>query len=809
MEDFDQRMLEQSKLSPIRLDSQFDVNTGLSKGKENTEEMIDHSHFYNDQTTPSGLNQSTLLGKKPHGFISKTSQSLTNTPLVESGSPIKSAIDAKDDLNGKAPLTSPIKKHPENISNLDSAKHLQRVKNSYRTVNDNSNKENVQFNDSFNKWFYSSPQLNSQANNSQMINSQLNSQLNSSPVNKKRSNDNSPSNPQSQTPHKMAKVVTNANNTTTDITAETLDGRTNQHKTGADEEYGDDFQRVDIVASLSAKNSPRQLKTSPSRIDQSHKSVIEDDNEEEEDNQLVQTQSQDQKDDDHITPLNRFTEPVAKSPATNQLQRIGTIEEESNSPTKSENCSQIQEEVLEKDEPTVKFLVSTNSKLTFSLNDIEKLKAQHDEQLSNMNKIINQKNEKILKLTTELNEDNFKLISYETSNNDLKKVNNDLSNNNEYLQIQLKHNELELAKSTKSISSLNQEVAESKKANNAFFEDKAVLTKEKDELNNENNQLKEEIGQLRGDANELNLKIEQLTQKEQEMSVQNNELKRKHEEDLETLNAIEKELGEVQERINQMKQESEQRQKEKENLDIKVKSLEQEMSQLRSKNEDLNSEYHSLMKANNDLQQQLGESGEATKKVQEMTQELEQLKSSNEAMANDNSYYQDMNQKLIKEKNHISTKVDQLVEQVDQLESTNKHKDSIIQGDTKQMQKLDQQIEQLKQQLSNELHPRSSINNVSPSSDLRSEVSQLKTQLSNFNNDKQREIEIISEKLFHQYSKKHEFKINQIKLNYSNLINNLKQEKKNLIKDIQLLQKKNQFLVKDNEHLLKIIDDKS
>ncbi|CUM63018.1 uncharacterized protein PRCAT00000580001 [Priceomyces carsonii] len=578
-------VLESENLSPVRLPGR---RTPTSRYR--AKELL-------DKKTPGIMTH-------PHG-ISAKHEARRNTIHHHPGSKLrhvetpliaKSLNSEKVSLSNKISLTSPRASNLKNIS-LESFRNIRKDLEAKLHGVINKNKEN-------NDPFVSSPKVletPTKYDDSSFTNG-------SSPV-KRRNNDNH----LMESSKKIAKVVTNANEIT----------ESSRCLIQVDEV----FNKEDIVSKLHADNSPEHelllSHNSPSVIDNDSESDPEDygriehtfsqtiipnnnDNTHTQVNKIMKSDP----DKDYITPQ-RLTEPIAKSPITNQQVRINdnliiddfediskSDSKDITSPLKFHKLLDQEEETFDEtsnlkrmeDEPTINFLMSPNSKPVFSVEQISKLQSEHAEEINKIQETLAFKNREILKLNQELSLVTNNGIMIEQEFKEFKQLQKNKTTNEEILSIQLKHNEREFASLTK-----NFKIKES-----LINQLELKVTKSKSKIQNL-------IGQV-------NTKIEE-----------NASLSKKLSNAEELLNNNKQSNAEGQEQLNELKTLCQERESEISKLTSSSLESNSKVEQLLSEKETLLEQIQVLTNSKNSLEEQLEEERDLNLRQEELVKELDKL----------------------------------------------------------------------------------------------------------------------------------------------------------------------------------------
>ncbi|RKP29271.1 hypothetical protein METBISCDRAFT_5613, partial [Metschnikowia bicuspidata] len=145
-----------------------------------------------------------------------------------------------------------------------------------------------------------------------------------------------------------------------------------------------------------------------------------------------------------------------------------------------------------------------------------------------------------------------------------------------------------------------------------------------------------------------------------------------------------------------------------------------------------------------------------------------------------------------------------LAAEADALRSQNMEKDEIISGDTKKLGELVVEIDELKKQLA----AKSRQHESERPSDMQAQqrISSLQQQIALAQEKTEERIQEVAEQLYHQYSKKHEVKVGQLKRKYEVRLEENKAEMEAQRRKIETLERLLLAESKDKNHLLMLLE---
>ncbi|EGW35398.1 uncharacterized protein SPAPADRAFT_64526 [Spathaspora passalidarum NRRL Y-27907] len=765
-----------------------------------------------------------VLIQHPHGLHAKHEarrntfghkrRSLVNTPLID----VKSRRD---------PMTSPYVN--QGISNLDSIKRSKLLLDSQF---EKLGKENRQ-----------PKHLGGEEGDDE--DNEDEAEALSSPIKR-------PSKHKDEPLRKIAKLVTSAES---EVIEQGDDDNNNNNNNDDDD---DDVILDDLVERFSKPASSHEETSSPLVIDSSDNEELETDKPADTklhafDHTQLNKIIQDHVHIDYVTPQ-RYTEPVAKSPGTNQISRInGNLDlknkEEidksldSTSPLKQkqldENVDYYDDETIHRleNEPTINFLMSPNSRPLFSIEQMNKIQQENSKRNEELIQDIKTRDDTIQLLSEQVNKLQGNLVEHQHQLRELKKTNGELVNIERVLSIQLKHNERELASLTKSfkikessVFQLSQEL--SRKSNE--------LTQVESQFTDLTNKV-EEIQHLKDDLiemNDLNEKyanqIDSLIKERNEIQTQNDDLQGKLETEssewkdkYEQLNQTYQELkdtnDELRNQLDDVSTDLSEANGKNEDLKTHLLKFETEVEQLTTTNEQLTMEKEKLTAANQENEKLIKEYDEITNnRIADLEQELEETRQKEER-EKENSIqlgaqleeFKQLNKKLEFKIEDLDSEAALLKEEITRLETLVKdktalveEKDQIISDDMIKLNELVQAVTESREHNNEEVEDlHKQIETLSR--DHAKEIQRLQEKLETSQAEADQEFNRLAQYLHHEYSEKHAKKLGEVKVHFERERDGLIRDKKAAEREAELLKRKVNHMTSEMKKMTEIYESQT
>lgn len=409
---------------------------------------------------------------------------------------------------------------------------------------------------------------------------------------------------------------------------------------------------------------------------------------------------------------------------------------------------------------TVDLLNAPEMRPIFTSRYIRSLEKKYRNEVHRLEKAVGEKNSRLNELLTRVNQSEQALITlkYEIDVKQRENFGLDLINQN--LNVQIQHITADLSRATTKLKhkdSLLYEKNRNLEITLKRLEECAVKANRLNELQNLLTSSNEELdatrtllSNARSEINHLNL----LLESEESANIHSKKQMEIIREELDTLKiqiqSTESANSKLLSRIEELEQDIKQTEVAKQDLDSKFGDLVKEMDKLQEDMVIFENQHKEL-------------EGELTQKDAEFKQCRSELSMTKERVQYLEHSLESTNREASESKKNESEKND-LLERIKKLEMQNEEKDRIISGDTKKMTQLVEDLS-IQRQLLSDLKASSTGVTVG-NEDLVQQITNLKRQVSNAQQKTDERIQEVAEQLFHQYSKKHELKVNQLKEKY-------------------------------------------
>lgn len=498
-------------------------------------------------------------------------------------------------------------------------------------------------------------------------------------------------------------------------------------------------------------------------------------------------------------------------------------------------------------------LMSPNSRPVFSLNHVRKIEMEQNKEVEALEEIVNQKNREILKFSEELSSTNSKFLLFDQKIKELKLSRRKLLANEEISNIQLAHSERELTRLAKKLKHEDRSVKklheESEKLKvdlkitrekcNELEKEKATLEDIITGLENELSKYKEsyqeaisnvsnlesdlkdkdtEISYLRRSNIENSERIESLS-KDKEDLFKNNEKLRDENRGLEDLNSKQQELLDeldnletlAKDKIGKLESALDNKTQEHISAELQLKKVNESLESTTEENKHLTRRLEETQSYLKSLKEEFGEQAELRANLEAKVKILEDE-------LNDSHKQSEETQKTIEKLKSAAEESDSrhstLLSEIEQLKSANNEKDEIITGDTKKLNELMSKVNQQKKAIAEyeksyslSLERLEKSESKKDDSHLHKEIEALKKQISEGQDKTNARIQEVAEQLYHEYSKKHELKVNQIRASFKKQLDSINIEKKSHVRENESLQKKLETVTMEKDQLLRLLDE--
>lgn len=238
------------------------------------------------------------------------------------------------------------------------------------------------------------------------------------------------------------------------------------------------------------------------------------------------------------------------------------------------------------------------------------------------------------------------------------------------------------------------------------------------------------------------------------------------------------------------------------NIELQLLASEAKNGRLKDELIELTSEYGKFRSDAAEKEKQLFENFRACEEsLKERTATLESMSFELEKYEIDTR----KSEKLSAQSDLLRHKIDDLTGENLQLRESNAEKDRIISGDTKKLSQLLERIDVLERLIS-QLNSDRAFRAHEDEKGTLQQIADLKRQIVNAQRETDEKIQEVAEELFHQYSKKHELKVNQLREKYELKVEErcLQIERKN--RHIENLESRLETEKKEKTFLLKTLE---
>lgn len=536
-------------------------------------------------------------------------------------------------------------------------------------------------------------------------------------------------------------------------------------------------------------------------------------------------------DNDYITPQ-RLTEPVAKSPEAARVNELtgshlakleysgGRLSEENSkliSPLEGHVKDKIDQselsinsEYAKVDENlTISFLLSPKSKPVFSVNYVKKLQNRHYGEMEGLESTIESKDRDYLKLSEELTTTKKNLFENDRLVQEHNSITSKLRANEELLEIQIKQCQIELASALKKL----------KLKDSVIYQTEAKLSALRTQHEEKVNMLENKVSALRTEIEETEAKLtasieaestaqSKATQLQEEllhMRAINEESNKKIEEMMLETGSLMRELRQATESRDQFEQES---------LDLEA--------QLKEKNEannKLNTKFGEFVKDTEQLHNEMAKiEHEHKENERELAEKLELANTLNEKLEVAETRLREVELLLdasaakqeadMTRYSELKSESAALLKELRSLKDQNTEKDRIISGDTRKLNELVEQVNKQKQLISDYktgLKAEIDVDSKAEST-LMQQIASLKHQVATAQQKTDERIQEVAEQLYHQYSKKHELKVNQLKDKYELKIKERASELEMKAREIETLESQLRTEMKEKNFFMALVE---
>lgn len=373
--------------------------------------------------------------------------------------------------------------------------------------------------------------------------------------------------------------------------------------------------------------------------------------------------------------------------------------------------------------------------------------------------------------------------------------------------------EEELKYRTSEVASLKREVSHNESYKKELKESIVKLRKELDDevtagdfLRTEVKLLKEGQNQLEKTAKETEEKLIQSSSAIQDLQQENLKLVNALDDSEATARSLQRELNMSRTEVNDLTEEISRLQSTIEEQDRTQQLLNDKLRALMEETNTIHTEMATFEKEYKQIEEQLQKKADSVVSLESqivpLRQKVEELEEARAAARNEATNLQQTNEVLLQEKQDMEreNKI---------LRNQHVEKDEIISGDTKKMSELVLEIDQLKKMLAAKTQAHEELNSERTSDfEAQQRINSLQQQIAHAQEKTDERIQEVAEQLYHQYSKKHEVKVGQLKKKFEAKLEETRNEIEAKRRKIETLERLLMAETKDKNHLLMLLEDK-
>lgn len=461
--------------------------------------------------------------------------------------------------------------------------------------------------------------------------------------------------------------------------------------------------------------------------------------------------------------------------------------------------------ILESNQPGV--IVHLNDTPIYTAHQMEMSRQSLLSEIVKMEASVVEKNDEIIELTSAVSNAKNRILRLEEGINEKLRAESHLKESVHLLDLQIDHINKELSQvklDLKVKSALLQSSEDKlKDLKEGFDEERRTLNDTIVKLEGHAQELEVvlaerslEISTLKAEIEGIKLEKERLFRDRDSLSVELEKILASNESLLSKLKAAEDEREHLALQLQMKERSLSEKNDQLKDLDEKFKELCEEASSLHNEMAKLETEQKSkdeeILKKDHLLEQL---KVHCTQLEGEITSLKDELKSN-----------RDLYQKDTNITSSLQSEIDHLMKKVEDLQNQNLEKDQIISGDTKKLTELVEEVTKQKQVIS-ELKTKVTNKDESASeTELLRQIASLKHQVSTAQQKTDERIQDVAEQLYHQYSKKHELKVNQLKEKYDAKIEDSHRELEQKRREIETLDSQLKTEMKEKNYLLSVLE---
>lgn len=455
---------------------------------------------------------------------------------------------------------------------------------------------------------------------------------------------------------------------------------------------------------------------------------------------------------------------------------------------------------------TSEFEVSREGRLVYTAIQMDITRQNLYNEITKLELSIKNKNDEIIQLSNAFNDAGNKILRLEENFDENLRVKN-------HLEESLRLSGLQIENLDRDLTSIDQKLKENV----------SLLKRSEDELVTIQRRHKDEIDQLNANVSGLEEHLKQLESKLAEYSLISTDLKSENESlKLQARNLSEEKM-ELQKDIDSFTNSRdlllakvEELSKDKEILTTRLESRQDTLSEKNDQLSELNQKFKDLCEETTSLHNEMAkfeteqklkdkELSEKDNSIDELTSLCSQLEDELSSLKAEYESNRELLQDDVNLKSNLQSENERLLETIVKLKNQNLEKDQIISGDTKKLTELVEEVNKQKQFIS-DFKMNANKSEASSENELLKQIASLKHQVATAQQKTDERIQDVAEQLYHQYSKKHELKVNQLKEKYDAKIEESLSELELKRREIETLDSQLKTEMKEKNYLLSALE---
>lgn len=463
-------------------------------------------------------------------------------------------------------------------------------------------------------------------------------------------------------------------------------------------------------------------------------------------------------------------------------------------------------ESLRSDKGANEYPVSREERLVYTASQMELSRQNLYHEITKLESSIKSKNGEIILLSSALNECENKILRLEEGLDETLREKAHLEESSRLSALQIEHLDKDLVSTHQKLEA---KITLLKESENNYEVMRKNQEKEIEKMAVETAKLEEHITQVE-------IKLSQSTQALNELRSENEDLKLQVRNMSEERLELQKDVDNITNSRDLLLAKLEELRSDKEILTTRLDSQQDELSVKNDQLAELNQKFKELCEETSILHVEMAKFETEQKfkdeELSSKTNSIEELKSIRTHLEEEVASLKaelESNRELLHDdtntKSNLQSENERLLEVILDLRNQNLEKDQIISGDTKKLTELVEEVNKQKQLIS-DFKMNANKGETNSEDELLKQIASLKHQVATAQQKTDERIQDVAEQLYHQYSKKHELKVNQLKEKYDAKIEESLSELELKRREIETLDSQLKTEVKEKNYLLSALE---